>query len=260
MGKCMIHETAIVSRLAELDSDVEVGPYSVIGANVKIGKGTKIRSHVVVEGRTTLGEGNVVFQFASVGSIPQDLKYKGEASELIIGHHNIVREYVSLNPGTSGGGMVTRVGDHNLLMMYCHIAHDCIIGNRNVVANGATLGGHVVIQDYVIVGGLVGIHQFVKIGSGAILGAGSMVSKDVPPFCNATGDRARLHGLNIEGLKRRGFDRIKIDALRKAYRIIFKSKLKLRDALEKVRREVTPYAEIEDLVSFVATSQRGICR
>jgi UDP-N-acetylglucosamine acyltransferase len=146
------------------------------------------------------------------------------------------------------------------LMMYCHIAHDCIIGNRNIIANGATLGGHVVIQDYVIVGGLVGIHQFVKVGSGAILGAGSMVSKDVPPFCNATGDRARLHGLNVEGLKRRGFDRIKIDALRKAYRIIFKSKLKLKDALEKVRREVIPCSEIEDLLSFVASSQRGICR
>src|SRR5919108_2820415 len=240
MGKCMIHETAIVSRLAELDSDVEVGPYSVIGAHVKIGKGTKIRSHVVVEGRTTLGEGNVVFQFASVGSIPQDLKYKGEASELIIGHHNIVREYVSLNPGTSGGGMATRVGDHNLLMMYCHIAHDCIIGNRNVVANGATLGGHVIIQDYVIVGGLVGIHQFVKIGTGAILGAGSMVSKDVPPFCNATGDRARLHGLNVEGLRRRGFTKEKIEELKKAYRIIFQSKLRTQAAVKRVGQELAP--------------------
>src|SRR5919109_1721751 len=255
-----IHETAVVDRHAELDVDVEVGPYSVIGPGVSIGKGTKIKSHVVIEGRTALGEGNLIFQFATVGSIPQDLKFKGEPSELIIGSHNIIREYVSLNPGTAGGGMVTRVGDHNLFMMYCHIAHDCILGNRNIIANGATLGGHVVIQDHVIVGGLVGIHQFVKIGSGAILGAGSMVSKDVPPFCNATGDRARLHGLNIEGLKRRGFDRIKIDALRKAYRITFMSKLKLKDALEKVRREVTPYSEIEDLVSFIATSQRGICR
>jgi UDP-N-acetylglucosamine acyltransferase len=256
----MIHHTAVVDRLAELDTDVEIGPYSVVGAGVKVGKGTKIKSHVVVEGRTVLGEGNVLFQFASVGSIPQDLKYKGEPSELIIGNHNVIREYVSLNPGTSGGGMATRVGDHNLLMMYCHIAHDCILGHRNIIANGATLGGHVVIQDYVIVGGLVGIHQFVKVGSGAILGAGSMVSKDVPPFCNATGNRARLHGLNLEGLRRRGFDRIKIDALRKAYRIIFNSKLKLKDAVEKVRREVTPFAEIEDLVAFVASSQRGICR
>jgi UDP-N-acetylglucosamine acyltransferase len=255
-----IHETAVVDRHAELDVDVEVGPYSVIGPGVRIGKATKIKSHVVIEGRTAIGDGNLIFQFATVGSIPQDLKFKGEPSELVIGSHNIIREYVSLNPGTAGGGMVTRVGDHNLFMMYCHIAHDCILGNRNIIANGATLGGHVVIQDHVIVGGLVGIHQFVNIGSGAILGAGSMVSKDVPPFCNATGDRARLRGLNTEGLRRRGFDPTKIDALRKSYRIIFKSKLKTKDALDKVRREVPLFPEIEDLVSFVANSQRGICR
>jgi UDP-N-acetylglucosamine acyltransferase len=215
---------------------------------------------VVVEGRTTLGQGNTVFPFASVGSMPQDLKYRGEASELIIGHRNIIREYVSLNPGTTGGGMLTRIGDDNLLMMYCHIAHDCILGSRNVVANGATLGGHVTIQDHVIVGGLVGIHQFVKIGSGAILGAGSMVSKDVPPFCNATGDRARLRGLNLEGLRRRGYDRAKIDALKRAYRIIFQSKKKTSEALQKVREEIAPSAEIDLLVGFIESSQRGICR
>jgi UDP-N-acetylglucosamine acyltransferase len=179
---------------------------------------------------------------------------------LIIGNHNTIREYVSLNPGTAGGGMVTRVGDHNLLMMHCHIAHDCLIGNHNILANGATLGGHVVVEDYVIVGGLVGIHQFARIGSGAILGAGSMVSKDVPPFCNATGDRARLRGLNLEGLKRRGFTTAAIDALKKAYRIIFQSKLKTKDALDKVRRDVSPTAEIDILLSFIAQSQRGICR
>jgi UDP-N-acetylglucosamine acyltransferase len=255
-----IHETAVVDRNAELDKDVEIGPYSIVGAGVKIGKGTRVKAHVVIEGRTSLGEDNVVFQFASLGSIPQDLKYKGEASELIVGHRNIIREYVSLNPGTAGGGMVTRVGDDNLLMMHCHIAHDCILGNCNIIANGATLGGHVVIEDHVIVGGLVGVHQFVRIGTGAILGAGAMVSKDVPPFCNATGDRARLHGLNIEGLRRRGFERARIDALRQAYRIIFKSKLKVKDALEKVRREVAPFSEIENLVSFIANSQRGVCR
>ena len=169
---------------------MEIGPYSVIGPEVRVGKGTKIASHVVIQGRTTLGEDNVVFPFASVGTIPQDLKYKGEPSDLLIGNRNTIREYVSLNPGTAGGGMVTRIGDQNLLMMQCHIAHDCILGNRNVIANGATLGGHVTIEDFVIVGGLVGIHQFVRIGTGAILGAGSMVSKDVPPYCNATGDRA----------------------------------------------------------------------
>ena len=255
-----IHATAIVDSTAEIDDDVQVGPYCIVGAGVKIGKGSRLKSHVVVEGRTTLGQGNTVFPFASVGSMPQDLKYRGEASELIIGHRNIIREYVSLNPGTTGGGMLTRVGDDNLLMMYCHIAHDCILGSRNVIANGATLGGHVTIQDHVIVGGLVGIHQFVKIGSGAILGAGSMVSKDVPPFCNATGDRARLRGLNLEGLRRRGYNRAKIDALKRAYRIIFQSKKKTSEALQKVREEIAPSAEIDLLIGFIESSQRGICR
>jgi UDP-N-acetylglucosamine acyltransferase len=214
----------------------------------------------VIEGRTTLGEGNVLFQFASVGSVPQDLKYQGEPSELIIGNHNTIREFVSLNPGTTGGGMVTRVGDGNLLMMYCHIAHDCILGSHNIIANGATLGGHVVIEDYVIVGGLVGIHQFTKIGRGAILGAGSMVSKDVPPYCNATGDRARLHGLNLEGLKRRGFGPEKIEGLKKAYRIMFRSKLKTEAAIMKIRQELSGCAEVQHLVTFIESSQRGICR
>ena len=255
-----IHQTALINRQAEIDSDVEIGPYSVIGAGVRIGKETRVASHVVIEGRTSLGQGNMIYQFATIGSRPQDLKYRGEASELIIGNHNTIREYVSLNPGTAGGGMVTRIGDHNLLMMHCHIAHDCLLGSHNIIANGATLGGHVVVEDYVIVGGLVGIHQFARIGSGAILGAGSMVSKDVPPFCNATGDRARLRGLNLEGLKRRGFTTNAIDALKKAYRIIFQSKLKTKDALEKVRREVSPTAEIDILLAFIAQSQRGICR
>jgi UDP-N-acetylglucosamine acyltransferase len=255
-----VHATAIVDDKAELDRDVQVGPYCVIGAGVKIGKGSRLKSHVVVEGRTTLGQGNTIFPFASVGSMPQDLKYRGEPSELIIGDRNTIREYVSLNPGTTGGGMMTRVGNDNLLMMYCHIAHDCILGDRNVIANGATLGGHVIIQDQVIVGGLVGIHQFVKIGSGAILGAGSMVSKDVPPFCNATGDRARLRGLNLEGLRRRGFDRAKIDTLKKAYRIIFQSKKKTSEALQKVRAEIPSSAEIDLLIAFIEASHRGICR
>jgi UDP-N-acetylglucosamine acyltransferase len=255
-----IHETAVVDRRAELDFGVEIGPYSIVGAHVKIGKGTRVKGHAVIEGKTTLGEGNLIFQFASVGSVPQDLKYKGEPSELIIGHHNTIREFASINPGTLGGGMVTRIGDYNLLMMYCHIAHDCILGNHNVIANAATLGGHVVIEDYVIVGGLVGVHQFTKVGRGAILGAGSMVSKDVPPYCNATGDRARLHGLNLEGLKRRGFDRERIERLRKAYRIMFKSRLKTKDAIMRIRRELAGSVEVEQLVAFVESSQRGICR
>ncbi len=255
-----VHPTAIVDPRAELDSEVEVGPYSVIGAGVRIGKGTKIHSHAAIQGRTTLGESNVVFPFASVGSAPQDLKYKGEPSELTIGSRNTIREYVSLNPGTTGGGMVTRVGDQNLLMMHCHIAHDCTVGSRNVIANGATLGGHVIIEDFVIVGGLVGIHQFVRIGTSAILGAGSMISKDVPPYCNATGDRARLRGLNVEGLKRRGFDLAVIETIRKAYRIAFNSQLRTDDALQRIRRELPAIPELEKFVTFIAESQRGVCR
>ena len=255
-----VHPTAIVDARAEIDGDVQIGPYCVIGAGVRIGKGCRVHSHAVISGRTTLGEGNVVFPFASIGDTPQDLKYKGEPSELLIGNRNTIREYVSLNPGTTAGGMVTRVGDQNLLMMQCHIAHDCLLGDRNVVANGATLGGHVVIEDFAIVGGLVGIHQFVRIGTGAILGAGSMVSKDVPPYCNATGDRAKLHGLNLEGLKRRGFDKTVIALLRKAYRIVFQSALRTEDALKKIREELPALPEIEKFASFIAQSGRGVCR
>lgn len=255
-----IHTTALVDPCAELDLDVEVGPYSIIGPKVKIGKGTRIKSHVVVEGNTTIGEGNHIFQFSTIGSVPQDLKYKGEESQLIIGSYNVIREFASLNPGTSGGGMLTRIGDRNLMMMYCHIAHDCIIGSHSVIANGATLGGHVIIEDYVIAGGLVGVHQFVRVGTGSILGAGSMVSKDIPPYCNATGDRVRLRGLNLEGLRRRGFSRDRIDALKKAYRIIFQSGLKTREALQKARTEIPQTREVGHMIRFIESSERGVCR
>ena len=255
-----IHTTALVDPRAELDLDVEVGPYSIIGPKVKIGKGTRINSHVVVEGNTTIGEGNHIFQFSTIGSVPQDLKYKGEESQLIIGSYNVIREFASLNPGTSGGGMLTRIGDRNLMMMYCHIAHDCIIGSHSVIANGATLGGHVIIEDYVIAGGLVGVHQFVRVGTGSILGAGSMVSKDITPYCNATGDRVRLRGLNIEGLRRRGFSRDRIDALKKAYRIIFQSALRTKEALQKARTEIPQTREVGHMIRFIESSERGVCR
>jgi UDP-N-acetylglucosamine acyltransferase len=255
-----IHTTALVDPCAELDLDVEVGPYSIIGPKVKIGKGTRINSHVVVEGNTTIGEGNHIFQFSTIGSVPQDLKYKGEESQLIIGSYNVIREFASLNPGTSGGGMLTRIGDRNLMMMYCHIAHDCIIGSHSVIANGATLGGHVIIEDYVIAGGLVGVHQFVRVGTGSILGAGSMVSKDIPPYCNATGDRVRLRGLNLEGLRRRGFSRDRIDALKKAYRIIFQSGLRTKEALQKARTEIPQTREVGHMIRFIESSERGVCR
>ncbi|MGH7833922.1 MAG: acyl-ACP--UDP-N-acetylglucosamine O-acyltransferase [Candidatus Binatia bacterium] len=255
-----IHPTALVDSRAELDGGVEIGPYSVIGPGVRIGKGTRVGAHVVVEGNTTLGGNNIVFQFATVGSRPQDLKYKGEESRLVVGDSNTIREFASLNPGTAAGGMVTQVGDHNLLMMYCHIAHDCRLGDHNIVANGANLAGHVIIEDYVVVGALVGIHQFVRVGTGSLLGAGSMVSKDVVPYCSAAGDRARLKGLNLVGLKRRGISARNIEDLKRAYRIIFRSGLRTVEAVDKVRSEVAGSAEVRNMVAFVEKSRRGICR
>jgi len=255
-----IHPSAVVGPGAEFDNGVEVGPYAVIGPKVRIGKNTWIGPHAVIEGNTTIGKENRIFQFASVGAIPQDLKYQGEESALIIGDHNTIREFATLNPGTTGGGMITRVGDHNLFMVYSHVAHDCQVGNYTVVANSATLGGHVVLEDYVIVGGLVGIHQFVRVGESAILGAGAMVPLDIPPYCNATGDRARLYGLNLVGLKRRGFSTSQVAGLKKAYHALFLSNLSLAEALEQVRTKLASSVEVSHLVEFIESSQRGICR
>jgi len=255
-----IHPTAVVAAGAALDADVEVGPYAIIGPRVRIGAGTVVGPHAVIEGRTTIGVGNRIFHHASVGTEPQDLKYHGEDSELIIGAHNIIREFATLHTGTEGGGMITAVGDGNLLMNFTHVAHDCRLGNRNILANGAQLGGHVIIEDFVVVGALAGIHQFVRIGESAILGAGSMVSKDVPPFCNAAGDRARLHGLNLLGLKRRGFADDAVRELKRAYRLMFQSKLKVVDAVARIRAEVAPSREVDHFVAFVEGSERGVCR
>ncbi len=260
MSAAQIHPTAIVAAGAELDDDVEVGPYALIGPQVLIGHGTRIGAHAVVDGRTHIGRDNHVFHHTSVGVIPQDLKYRGEPSELVIGDHNTIREFATLHTGTAGGGMVTRVGNHNLLMNYSHVAHDCQLGDRNVIANGAQLAGHVVIADHVVVGALVGIHQFVKIGESAILGAGAMVSQDVPPFCNATGDRARLHGLNTIGLKRRGFSEEIVRDLKRAYRIMFHSGLKVADAVARIRRDVPATSEVERFLTFIQASERGVCR
>ncbi len=260
MGEPRIHPTAIVSPAAQLGPDVEIGPYAIVGARVRIGAGTSVGAHAVVDGITTVGENNHIFPFASVGLAPQDLKYHGEPSELVIGNGNTIREFATLNPGTEGGGMFTRVGDGNLIMNYVHIAHDCILGSRNILANGAQLGGHVTIQDYVVLGAMAGIHQFVRLGESAMIGAGSMVSLDVPPFCNATGDRARLMGLNSLGLKRRGFSPEVMAAIKNAYRILFQSELRVGEAVEELRREHAGIAEIERLAVFVEQSERGICR
>ena len=260
MGEVEIHPTAIVAPGAELGPEVAIGAYAVIGARVRIGPRTSIAAHVVVEGNTEIGADNRVFQFAAIGAVPQDLKYRGEDSLLVIGDGNTFREFTTVHPGTAGGAMVTRIGDRNLIMNYAHIAHDCQLGNSNIVANGVQLGGHVTLEDYVVVGALSGIHQFVKLGDGAIIGAGSMVSQDVPRFCNATGDRARLHGLNSVGLKRRGFSSAALLALKRAYRTMFQSGLKVAEAAARVRRELPGIPEVERFVAFIEQSERGVCR
>jgi UDP-N-acetylglucosamine acyltransferase len=255
-----IHPSAVVAARAELDTGVEVGPYAVIGPHVRIGRDTWVGPHAVIEGHTTIGRENRIFQFASVGAIPQDKKYRGEESVLIIGDRNVIREFATLHPGTAGGGAVTRVGDGNLFMAYSHVAHDCLVGNSVVMANCATLGGHVVVEDHVGIGGLVGIHQFVRVGESAYLGGGSMVSQDVPPYCLVNGNRAHLLGLNVVGLRRRGFSAEQLAAIKRAYRVLFSEGLPLKDALGRLQDESAASPEVAHLVEFIAASQRGICR
>lgn len=255
-----IHPTAIVEAGAELGPGVEVGPYALIGEHVRIGARTRIGPHSVVSGRTTLGEDNVVFHHASLGAAPQDLKFHGEPSELVVGDRNQIREFTTLHLGTEKGGMVTRIGDDNMLMNYTHVAHDCTLGSRNVLANGVQLGGHVTLGEWVVVGALSGIHQFVRLGESVMIGAGSMVSQDVVPFCNATGDRAELRGLNALGLKRRGFSAESSAEIKGAYKALFQSGLKAADAIAQIRAEAPPCAEVERMLQFVASSERGICR
>jgi UDP-N-acetylglucosamine acyltransferase len=255
-----IHRTAVVDPKSEIAADVVIGPYAVIGADVAVGAGSRIGAHAVIEGPTDIGRDNTVHPFASVGSAPQDLKYSGEPTRLVLGDHNTVREFATLNRGTAGGGGVTRIGSHNLFMAYAHVAHDCVIGDYVVMANAATLAGHVTIEDHAIIGGLVAIHQHVRIGESAILGGGAMVTLDVPPFCMAAGDRATLRGLNLVGLRRRGMKEETIEALRAAYRIVFGSGLRLAQALPRLRAELGHCPEVEQLASFLSGSRRGICR
>ncbi len=255
-----IHPSAIISSGAELDSGVEIGPYSVIGPHVSIGKNTWVGPHVVIDGRTRIGAESRIFQFASVGAIPQDKKYRDEESELHIGDRNVVREFTTLNPGTAGGGMITHVGNGNLFMAYSHVAHDCQIGDNVVLANCATLGGHVIVEDYVGIGGLVGVHQFIRLGESAYLGGGSMVSLDVPPYCTVVGDRAHLHGLNLVGLRRRGWTNEQIALLKKSYRTIFSEGAPLKEALATVRSTAGHSTAIKHFADFIETSTRGICR
>ncbi len=254
-----IHPTAVIAAGAELASDVEVGPYAVIGPHVRIGPGSWLGAHTVVEGRTTLGARTRVFQFASVGAPPQDLKYRGEPSTLELGDDNTIREYVTLQPGTAGGGLVTRIGSGCLFMASAHVGHDCRVGDHVILANGAALGGHVVVEDHAIVGALAGVHQFVRIGESALCAAGAMVSLDVPPFCIAAGDRARLYGLNTVGLRRRGISRESRAALKHAYRLLFQGEQSWRRRIDAVRGELGGVPEVARLVAILGGSQRGVC-
>lgn len=256
----MIHPTAIVYPGAELAEGVEIGPYAIIGKNVRIGRGTKIGPHSVIDGWTEIGEENQIFHMASVGGIPQDLKYKGEETWLRIGNRNIIREFTTLQPGTVTGIGQTVIGDANLFMAYCHVAHDCVVGNRVIMANGSTLAGHVEVEDFAILGGLSAVHQFTRVGESAMLSGGAMVGQDVLPYTIASGNRATSAGLNTTGLKRRGFSPEIISAVKKAYRLVIRSGLRLDEALERIRNEVQQSPQIEHFMAFAEKSERGICR
>lgn len=259
-GASRIHPSTIVADGAVVGVDTTIGPYCVIGPEVVIGRDCVIGPHVVIEGATRVGDGNRVFQFASIGSPPQDTKYAGEPTRVEIGERNTFREGVTVHRGTAGGGGLTRIGNDGLYMAYAHVAHDCLIGDHVVMANGAALAGHVRIDDFAIVGGLVAIHQHTRIGESAMLGGGAMVVMDVLPYCTAVGDRARLAGPNVVGLKRRGFREEAIVAIRRAYRVLFQSKLRLEDALARLRSEFADSAEVANMVRFIEGSKRGICR
>ena len=256
----MIHPTAIVDSKAEIDSNVEIGPYSIIEADVVIGSGTVVGPHVVIQPYVTIGSDCKIFQFASIGAFPQALKFKGEKTYVKIGRGTIIREFVTINRGTGFGGGVTEIGEKNFLMAYAHIAHDCKTGREVILANNATLAGHIIIGDRVTVGGLVAVHQFVRIGSYAYVGGKSAIVKDIPPYVIASGDRARLHGLNRVGLKRQGFSEETLTLLKKAYRIIFRIGLTLNEAIERVTAEVEQIPEVNEMIDFIKSSQRGLTR
>lgn len=256
----MIHPTAIIDPTAELAENVDVAPYVVIGPHVKIGSGTRIGAHAVIDSWTEVGRDNHIYQFASVGAPPQDLKYSGEETHLKIGHRNRIREFATLHRGTAEGGGLTTVGSDCLFMAYSHVAHDCIVQDHVILANGATLAGHVEVEKNAILGGLAAIHQFCRIGCHTMISGGAMVAQDIPPFTVAQGDRAKTMGLNLIGLKRRGFTEETMRGLKQAYRLIFRSGLRLEEALEKIASELEATPELDHFVAFIRNSQRGIAR
>ena len=257
----MIHPTAIIDPEAEIGEGVDIGPYSVIEKGVSIDEGTKIGPHVVIREGTQIGKGCQIFQFASIGEAPQFLGYKGEKTFLQIGDQNIIREFVTLHRGTVKGGGKTVIGNESFFMAYSHVAHDCQIGNQVILANGATLAGHILIEDYATVGGLAAIHQFCRVGTHAFIGGVSGVLLDIPPYTKAQGDRAKLFGLNTIGLKRAKFSEETLKALKKAYRIIFRSSLTLEKAIKRLGEdEISQTPEVQHLLDFIQHSKRGITR
>jgi UDP-N-acetylglucosamine acyltransferase len=262
-----IHTSAIVDSKAELANDVEVGPYSVIGPNVKIGAGSKVGSHTVIEGHTTIGKENHFAHFAAIGGAPQDMKYRGEPTQLIIGDRNTIREFTTIHTGTSQDEGITRIGNDNWIMAYVHIAHDCQIGNHTIFSSNAQIAGHVKVSDWAIMGGMSGVHQFVRIGQHAMLGGASALVQDIPPFVIAAGDKASPHGINVEGLKRRGFSSETISALRQAYKVLYKDGLSFEEAKTEIQKMVIASAsdtataeKLTEFHDFIAASTRGIIR
>jgi UDP-N-acetylglucosamine acyltransferase len=256
----MIDVRAVISPLAEIAANVEIGPYTVIGPHVVIGAGTWIGPHVVINGPTRIGADNKIFQFASLGEVPQDKKYKGEETRLEIGSRNVIREFATVNRGTTQGDGVTRIGDDNLLMAYCHVAHDCRLGNHIVLSNVATLGGHVEIDDFAIMGGLSAAHQFTKLGAHSFIANNAAVTRDVPPYVMAVGQPAEPHSINAVGLKRRGFTDGQLLNIRRAYRVLYRSGLKLKAAMEQLELVALTQPEIRPFVDFIKRSTRSIVR
>ncbi len=256
----MIHSTAIVHPGARIAEGVDIGPYSVIGEHVVIGAGTVIGPHVVIEGFTEIGRDNHIFQFASIGAAPQDLKFRGGETRLRLGDRNTVREFVTLHCGTEDGGGETTIGNDNLFLAYSHVAHDCHVANRVILSNGATLAGHVRVDDFAILSGLCAVHQFTRIGCHVMVAGGSMVAQDVAPYTMVQGDRAKTVGLNLVGLKRRGFSEETLRVIKKAYRLVFRSGLKVEEALARIDAELESIPELSVFVEFVRQSERGVAR